>query len=164
VTSLKKPIRRAQSGQALIETGIVVSLLMVLALGVLNFGYAILVANFIAHSARNGARMASTWPYRLGCKQLDPANLTPIQDQVKAEVASIVGGTFTVNVTQVPAVATTTPPCASPTTPQVKVEVVGCAPYVFPLFPSFFGDRVCNGRRGFGIQRAAFFADQAIQG
>src|SRR5207245_2449877 len=119
-------------------------MLMVLGIGVLNFGYSILVANVIAHSARNGARMAATWPYRLGCKQLDPAQLQPIKTQVSSEVNSIVGGTFTVNVTQVPAVTQTTPPCATPTTPQVKVEVVGCVPYVFPLVPSFFGDRVCN--------------------
>jgi Flp pilus assembly protein TadG len=165
VTAVKKPIRRAQSGQALIESGIVVTMLTVLTLGVLNFGYAILVANVVAHSARNGARMAATWPYRLACKTLDPAQLDAIRNQVKAEVASIVGGTFTVNVTQVPVPQNNPPTCTPASNPQVKVEVVGCAPYVFPLLPNFgFFGTACNGRRGFGIDRSAYFADQTIAG
>jgi len=162
VTCVKKPIRQAQSGQALIESGIVATLLIVLALGVLNFGYSILAANVIAHAARNGARMAATWPYRLGCKQLDATQLAPIQNQVKAEVASIVGGTFTVTVTQSPPVTVTNPPCATPTTPQVVVNVQGCVPFVFPL-PSFMGS-ACGGGRGISVNRSATFADQAIQG
>ena len=108
--------------------------------------------------------MAATWPYRVACKKLDPAQLGAIQTQVQNEVASVVGGTFTVNVTQVPVPQNNPPTCTPASNPQVQVEVVGCAPYVFPLIPSFFGDRACNGRRGFGIDRSAFFADQAIAG
>src|SRR5262249_41590550 len=120
----------------------------------------------IAHAARNGARMAATWPYRLGCKSLDPAQLTPIQNQVKAEVASIVGGTFTVTVTQSPAVTVFNPPCATPTTPQVVVRVTGCVPFVFPVYPGFLGYTTggCAGSRGIPVDRSAYFADQAIQG
>jgi hypothetical protein len=154
--------RRTQSGQALIEAGIVVTLLMVLALGVLAFGHAILVANVIAHAARDGARMASTWPARGTCDVIQ--GIGPIQTQVTNEVNGIVGGSFTVEVFQIP-VPSGSAPCAVPSNPQVRVRVTGCVPLAFPIIPSFMGNTTCSGGKpGFTVDRSAYFADQVIKG
>ena len=157
----KARVRRGESGQTLIEAGIVVVLFVVLALGILTFGHAILVANVIAHAARDGARVASTWPARGTCDTIQ--NPGPIQTQVSNEIGSVVVG-LTVAVSQVPTPSGSVP-CTPPTNPQVRVRVQGCVPLVFPIVPTLFGTTTCTGgRRGFTIDRSAYFADQLIRG
>ena len=48
-----------QRGQALAETGIAITLLLLLVMGVIEFGRAFMVANMITHAARDGARSAA---------------------------------------------------------------------------------------------------------
>jgi len=50
---------RNQRGQALAETGIVIVLLLLLVMGVVEFGRAFMVSNMITHAARDGARRAA---------------------------------------------------------------------------------------------------------
>jgi Flp pilus assembly protein TadG len=59
MSSLMKQ-RRNQRGQGLVETGIILVLFMAIALGLLTFGHAFMVANMITHAARDGARLAAT--------------------------------------------------------------------------------------------------------
>ena len=152
--------RHAQKGQDLVEFGIIIVPFVALALGVVTFGHAFMVANMITHAARDGARLAATWPTRGACQRLDNSNTAAIQTTVRNEISTVTGGTFTVNVTQNP-VQPTTPPCTTSTTPLVVVTVSGCVPYVFPILPAALGVD-CNGRKGFNVNRSVTFHDEAI--
>ena len=152
--------RRNQRGQALIEVGISITLFLAIALGLLTFGHAFLVMNMITHAARDGARLAATWPTRGNCGVL--TNTTPIGDQVKAEIATVVGGTFTVTVSQNPTPAADAPCGPSPATPTVQVNVSGCVPFLFPMLPNALGTSCPNGQRGFAVNRAVVFHDEGV--
>ena len=153
--------RRHQRGQGLIEAGIVIVLFMAIALGLLTFGHAFMAVNMITHAARDGARIAATWPLRAGCNQLNNLNTVPIQTQVQNEIATVVGGTFTVNITNDPPQPSATPPCATSSTPMVKVTVTGCVPYLFPILPGNLGTN-CNGQQGFSVSRVVEFHDESF--
>ena len=154
-----KRLRRAK-GQALVETAIVLVLFVSIALGLLTFGHAFMAMNMITHAARDGARVAATWPTRGGCNRLDNSNTVPIQTRVKSEIASVVGGTFNVDVTNNPAQSGALP-CAPSATPTVVVTVTGCVPWLFPIIPRNFGTP-CNGQTGFTVNRAAEFHDESF--
>src|SRR5438477_8297378 len=88
-------------GQALIEFGVILVLFVTIALGLVTFGHAFMVANMVTHAARDGARLAATWPDRIGpCGQL--TNMGPIEQKVKQEIETVSGERFNVNVTQDP--------------------------------------------------------------
>jgi Flp pilus assembly protein TadG len=127
---------------------------------VVTFGHAFMVANMITHAARDGARLAATWPTRGACQRLDNTNTDAIQTTVKNEIATVTGTTFTVDVTQNP-VQPSGPPCTTSTTPLVVVTVTGCVPYVFPILPAGLGVN-CNGRKGFNVNRTVSFHDEGI--
>ena len=115
----------------------------------------------ITHAARDGARLAATWPYRGACNAI--TNYDSIKSTVKAEIGTVTGGSFQVNVDQVPSQNGLTPPnCVNSTTPQVKVTVTGCVPYIFPILPSNLGQD-CNGQKGFTVNRVAYFHDEGVR-
>lgn len=81
-----------QQGQALVEFALVAVILLVLALGVGEFGRAWYYDNALDDAVRGGVRMAS---------ELYPVPATDdarIQTYVKAHVPSSIGGSVTVNV------------------------------------------------------------------
>src|ERR1051325_12018318 len=139
--------RERQKGQDLVEFGLIIVLFVTLALGVVTFGHAFMVANMITHAARDGARLAATWPTRGACQRLDNNNTSAIQATVRNEIATVTGTTFAVDVGQTPA-QPTAPPCTTSTTPLVTVTVTGCVTYVFPIMPAALGVN-CNGQMGF---------------
>jgi Flp pilus assembly protein TadG len=152
--------RRNQRGQGLVEAGLTIVLFMAIALGLVTFGHAFMVANMITHAARDGARLAATWPNRTSCQAI--TNVSAIRQTVQNEIATVTGGLFNVNIDQVPDQTGLTPPnCASSTTPQVKVRVQGCVPYVFPILPANLGVD-CNGRKGFTVDRSVTFHDEGL--
>jgi len=155
-------MRRGHSprGQGLVEAAVVILLFMVMGLGVLTFGHAFMAVNMITHAARDGARLAATWPTRGGCNKLDNNNTAALQQKVKDEISTVVGGTFSVDVRNNPFQAGGTP-CAPSTTPTVVVTVTGCVPYLFPILPNNLGTN-CNGQRGFTVNRAAEFHDESF--
>jgi len=152
--------RGNQRGQALIEVGISITLFLAIALGLLTFGHAFLVMNMITHAARDGARLAATWPTRGNCGVL--TNTTPIGEQVKAEIATVVGGTFTVTVSQNPTPQADAPCGPSPATPTVQVNVSGCVPYLFPILPNALATSCPNGQAGFAVNRTVVFHDEGV--
>jgi len=108
-----------------------------------------------------GARLAATWPYRGACNAI--TNYDSIMSTVKAEIGTVTGGSFQVNIDQVPSQnGLTSPNCANSTTPQVKVTVTGCVPYIFPILPSNLGQD-CNGQKGFTVNRVAYFHDEGVR-
>jgi Flp pilus assembly protein TadG len=54
-----RPQRRADSGQSLVELGILVPVFVVILVGVLDFGRILMVRHIITNAAREGARVAS---------------------------------------------------------------------------------------------------------
>jgi Flp pilus assembly protein TadG len=152
--------RRNERGQSLVETALTIILFMAIALGLLTFGHAFMVTNMITHAARDGARLAATWPNRGSCQAV--TNTSALVQTVRNEIATVTGGTFTVSVQQVPDQTGLTPPnCAPSTTPAVKVRVQGCVPYVFPILPANLGVN-CNGQKGFTVDRSVTFHDEGI--
>ena len=146
-----------QRGQAVVETGIVIVLFLLLVGGVMQFGHAFMVANMITHAARDGARLAASWQSRGGCGQL--LNTSAIQTAVQNAIATVSAETFTVTVNQTPSVTATSPPCSAPgTTPSVTVNVTGCVPYIFNILN--LGTPCGSGGRGFQVNRTVTFDDE----
>jgi len=149
---------RNQRGQELIELGIGLVGFMAATLGLLTFGHAWMAANMIAHAARDGARLAATWPDRGTCGVL--TNTTSIQSTVQSEIATVLGGMFQVHVSQNPQPAGAAP-CGTPSTPTVQVNVTGCVPWLFPIMPSGLGVS-CNGQQGFTVNRTIVLDDEGL--
>jgi len=150
-----------ERGQALIEFGVVVVLFVTLVLGVVTFGHAFMVMNMITHAARDGARIAATWPDRGNCGVL--TNKDPIRQKVKDEIETVSGETFQVDVTQIPP-PPADKPCGAPATPTVQVNVQGCVGYVFPILPKNIGTTCSSGRVGFAVNRTVVFHDEGLGG
>lgn len=147
-------VPRRQQGQALIESAIVITLFVLLAMGVVEFGRAFFVGNYIAHAARDGARMAAvlTYPNNRNTCQLI-TDFTPVSTQVQAELQAAGVTGLSVNFTQVPT-PSTAPPCAqvpAGTIPYVTVTVSGPFNYMFNL-PGV--------GTGFTVARTATFRDE----
>lgn len=158
--SSRRGAGRGCEGQALVEVGLSIVLFFTIVLGLVTFGHAFMVANMITHAARDGARLAATWPSRGNCGVL--TNTTPITDRVKAEIAAIAADTFMITVSQAPTPAPDAPCGSAPLAPTVQVNVNGCVAYVFPLLPSFLGTRCPNGQLGFAVNRTVVFDDEGV--
>lgn len=112
-----------QRGQALAETGIVIVLLLLLIMGVVEFGRAFMVTNMIVHAARDGARTAAVVP----ASQRDESGLisdsASIKSAVRTAIEGVVGtavaAALTINVTQ-----------AAGPPPVVTVQVSGDIPFI----------------------------------
>src|SRR5437667_6363129 len=94
-------IVRDERGQELVEMGIAIILFILLVGGVVQFGHAFMVTNWIVQSARDGARLAASWADRGACQQLSSAAKTTIQTTVKDQIANLTAETFTVAVDRV---------------------------------------------------------------
>jgi hypothetical protein len=165
-----------QRGQELVELGITIVLFMTIALGVITFGHAFMAANMITHAARDGARVAATWPQRGPCGALcDGGSCTPpftsqsnpIIQVVKNEISTVLGstaaGTFTYTVSQNPIPPTVTPCGSPPPTPTVTVNVNGCVPWAIPFLLPVSVGTPCNGSTGFAVNRTIVFHDEGLK-
>ncbi len=102
---------RARRGQALVESAIAAIFMLLLGMGIVEFGRALFLGNYIAHAARDGARMAAVLTYpnnRNSCQQI--TDFTPVRDRVLAELQAVGVTAMSVNFSQVPA-ASGGPPC-----------------------------------------------------
>jgi Flp pilus assembly protein TadG len=137
--------RRGKSGQALVETGLVIGLLVIVVLGIVEFGYAFMSLNVITQAATAGARVGATLQVggRGSCGQItDSSTVTGNSGLVKNQIGAIVN-VSSVTLTQTPAPAScgAPPTCASCTftgtnIPTVTVTVSGSIPYLFGLLGS----------------------------
>src|SRR2546428_5767153 len=106
---------KKERGQALIEAALSILLFFGITLALVTFGHAFMVVNMITHAARDGARLAATWPNRGACNAI--TTYGSIQSTVQAEIATVTAGSFSVAVEQVPSQTGLTPPnCANSTT------------------------------------------------
>lgn len=137
-----------QRGQALAETGIAITLLLLLVMGVIEFGRAFMVANMITHAARDGARSAAV----VAATERDSSGTissdakSTIITQVRTAIAGVVGASaasaLSITVTQ--AGSSASPP------PLVTVTVSGQVPMIINW----------GGRTGFAVNRAVAFRDE----
>lgn len=135
---------RDERGQALIETGLVILILVFFLFAVIEFGRAFMVSNVMTNAARIGARLASIAPasQRDGNGLLLGSYKTTIENAVRDEVAALDAGfgpTINVLVTQVDG-----PP------PTVRVDVDGNLPAIFNYLST----------TSFPIDRSVTFPDQ----
>ncbi len=134
------PLRMAgnsQRGQALVETALVVGFLVMLLVGIVEFGRAWMVVNMIKHALRDGARAAAIVPssIRVACGDgtsgcLSASTKTSIGTLVLNEIQAVMDtstlGTPTVNQT------------TSNGIPIVSVTVTGTVPYIFNIWSANF--------------------------
>lgn len=132
-----------QRGQALAETAIVIVLLLMLVMGVVEFGRAFMVSNMIVHAARDGARSAAVEPVTNRDSDGFITNTTSIKNHVRTAIASVVGTSaaqaLTINVSQ---------PNGPP--PLVTVQITGSIPFVINW----------AGYSSFPVNRSVTFRDE----
>lgn len=135
---------RDERGQALVETGLVILILVFFLFAVVEFGRAFMISNVMTNAARIGARLASIAPP----SQRDANGIllgsyeTTIENAVRDEVAALdaaFGPTINVIVTQIDG-----PP------PTVRVDVDGDLPAIFNYLST----------TSFPIDRSVTFPDQ----
>ena len=125
---------RNQRGQALVETGIVVVILVILLTGIVEFGRAWMVANMITHALRDGARMAAitSATNRDATGHINGATKTAINTQVLTEIRSVLGPSWTASLQDIQQTPADPIPAGVP--PVVTVRVTGSIPLIFGLF------------------------------
>lgn len=132
---------RRQRGQALAELGIVITMLVFLVMGIIEFGRVMMIANMITQAARDGARAAVVIPKddrATGCSIND---VSAVQTRVLDQIAQVVPSTgFNVSVSQT----------CSGDIPLVQVQVTGTVSYIFTGWLA----------SGFDVSRTAAFRDE----
>jgi len=132
-----------QRGQAIAETAIGLSLVVLFMLGILEFGRGYMIANAVINAARVGARAAAMEPANNRDTSGIIINSANIEASVREEIANTVGqavaNAVTVQVSQ-------------PTLllPRARVTVTGNIPYMFNLVGT-----------SFNLSRTVTYRDQA---
>lgn len=111
---------RSAKGQSLIEFALVLGVLILMLMGIFDFGRAIYAYNVIANCAREGARMGI----------VDPTNTDAIVEAAKSRAIALDAGELTVTVTQ-------------PESNVIQVEVTYNFYAVTPLITQLFGGGDC---------------------
>src|SRR5438132_10927300 len=86
-------MRRNQSGQSLVELGVVVTLFITLTLGAVEFGYAFMALHTITQASSAGARYASALDVagsRRTCGVITAAGQSQVQGRVTSQIRSVV--------------------------------------------------------------------------
>jgi Flp pilus assembly protein TadG len=120
---------RRERGQALAETGIMITLFVMLVMGTIEFGRAWMILNMITHAARDGARIAAVVDSSGRDASGNITNKSAIQTQVLTEIQNVMtttGLTATLTQSTVSGV------------PMVQVQVSGSVPYIFNLVGTSF--------------------------
>lgn len=131
-----------QSGQALAETAVSLVIIILMMLATVEFGRVFVITNAVTNAARVGARAAAMETSTNRDTSGFIVNKNPIINQVRSEVAAVVGtslaNSFQVQVTQ-------------PTggLALARVSVTGTVPYVF----KFLGTN-------FNVSRTVSYRDQ----
>lgn len=131
-----------QRGQALVEMGLVVVLLVTLSMGILEFGRAWMVANMITQAAREGARAAAVVPSAQRTGGIINST-SSIETLVRNEIRGVLDAATTNSLS----VAVTQP--TSGGIPLATVTVSGTVPYIFNLIGT-----------GFAVNRSVSFRDE----
>ena len=112
-------------GQALTEAALVIVLLVLLSMGIIEFGYAFARMNMIVHAARDGARFGATLNPAMRTAQgcLTGAGTSAIQAHVTSELTAMGFTASGITVNQ---------GCEG-TVPTIRVTIAGTLNYVFNI-------------------------------
>ncbi|PYP98536.1 MAG: hypothetical protein DMD34_02320 [Gemmatimonadetes bacterium] len=81
--------RWKQRGQALVETALTIALLLIVVLGIVEFGYAFFALHMVENAGRDGARAAAALQNRGTCGAIsDSSSIPPL---VRSEINGILG-------------------------------------------------------------------------
>jgi Flp pilus assembly protein TadG len=130
---------RRCDGQALAETGIVITLLMILSLGLVEFGRAWMIGNVLTHATRDGARAAAVMPAGNRDSSGNILSTAAISTLVENQIATVVSASPSVTVSQ----------GSTSGLPVVTVNVSVDVPYIFNLVGT-----------GFTMTRSVTFRDE----
>jgi len=147
---MTKTTKGDRKGQALAELGIIVTVLITITLGAVEFGYTFFALHMVTQATAAGARAASVLQVgsRGVCGQItDPTLISDINDLVRTQVGSVATVT-NVQVVQVPNPGTTFPCSPATAMPKVKLIVDGTIPSIFGL------------RKSTGFERIETFRDE----
>jgi Flp pilus assembly protein TadG len=136
---------RRNGGQALVELGIIVTLLIAITLGAVEFGYAFFALHTVTQATAAGARAASVLQVgnRDACGRI--TDTSAIDSLVRSQVGRVVTvapGASGVSVVQSNSDGTpitgdgVTVPCSASNMPKVRVTVNATVPYIFGLLGS----------------------------
>ena len=151
--------RKSQPGQALVETGLAITLFIVVVLGMIEFGYAFMALNVITQAATAGARAAGALQVgnRGPCGKItdtssidgDPNGL--VRKEI-GSIATVSAGGVSVTQNPDPSVLCSGACCkfTGSTIPTVTVTVTADLPYLFGLL----------GSGAFSFTRAVTFRDE----
>jgi len=144
--------RKRQPGQALVETGLAITLFIVVVLGMIEFGYAFMALNVITQAVTAGARAAGALQVgnRGSCGRI--TDTSSVDGNPNGLVRQQIGGTASVTNVSVrqnpdPNVVCTPNPSTLPT---VTVTVTADLPHLFGLL----------GSGAFSFTRAVTFRDE----
>jgi Flp pilus assembly protein TadG len=134
---------RGRRGQALAEMGVVITLLVFLVMGIIEFGRVMMIANMITQAARDGARIAAVVhrseriPNECGI-----SDISAIQNHVRNQIAQVTDASgFTINVAAVDVGGI----------PLQEVTITGTINYIFQIIP---------GVTSLDVVRTAAFRDE----
>lgn len=130
-----KAILKREKGQSMVETALVLPFLIVIIIGIIDFGWLFFNKLTIANCAREGARYAATVYYELPSEDRQAKFEEAVENKLVA--TSIPSGSvITVSNPNVP-----TPPNTE--TGYVTVTVQCDVPLLTPMFGMFFEDNKC---------------------
>ena len=132
--------RARQRGQALAEMAFVTVLLVILTLGIIDFGRMLMVQNVITHAVRDGARMAAlTKDTSWGGFTMTGTPLTNVQTRIRDQLSTVM------SVSEASAIANTAVVTRTNSGAAVgeaaSVRVTGTVPFIFS-FPGVWGGSV----------------------
>jgi Flp pilus assembly protein TadG len=164
-------VMRRRQGQAMVEAAIFITFFVILAMGIVEFGRAFFLSNYIANAARDGARMAAVLTYpnngRNACQKI--TDFTTVRNQVNQELQAVGLTGMNVNFVQSCATGASAPPdcnaatnCDPGTPPTCNATPAGNIPYVTVCVSgsvNYLFNLPLVGT-GFGVNRSATFRDE----
>ena len=85
-------MRRSERGQVLAETGMVITLLIIITLGIIEFGWVFFALHMVTNAARDGARAASALLNRGTCGDFtDTSSIAPLVTNRLTGIANVDG-------------------------------------------------------------------------
>src|SRR5262245_36867410 len=136
--------KAGQRGQALAEMAFVVVLLVMLSLGIIDFGRMLMVQNVITHAVRDGARIAAlTKDTDWGGFTMSGAARTTVVNRIRDQLSTVMSSG---DATTIANTANITRTNTGATVGEIaSVNVTGSVPFLFS-FPGVWGGTVAVNR------------------
>src|SRR5262245_17506517 len=136
--------KAGQRGQSMAEMAFVVVLLVMLSLGIVDFGRMLMVQNVITHAVRDGARMAAlTKDTDWGGLTMSGTPLTTIRNRIRDQLSTVMSVAAAQTIANTANITRTNTGLTAGET--ASVNVTGSVPFLFS-FPGVWGGTVAVNR------------------